>query len=92
MLELTEVKTSLPTLASVRSRSEAMRHNYQIEWQQWAVRVIRHQGLIIKDAAPCTFLHEGRIADFRCEREIEGWIEEIGRSERQPALSMCKRS
>jgi hypothetical protein len=36
------------------------------EGPQRAVHVIRQQGLIVKDAAPCTFLHEGRIADFRC--------------------------
>jgi hypothetical protein len=36
------------------------------QWQVWAVRVIRQQGLIVTDAAPCTFLHEGRRADLRC--------------------------
>ena len=40
-----------------------------VERQLWAVRVIRHQGPTVTDAAPCTFLHEGRIADFRCKRE-----------------------
>jgi hypothetical protein len=28
--------------------------------------VIRHQRLIVTDAASCTFLHEGREADLRC--------------------------
>jgi hypothetical protein len=37
----------------------------------WAVRGIRHQGLTVTDAAPCTFLHKGRKSDLRCKCEVE---------------------
>jgi hypothetical protein len=37
-----------------------------IEWRLWTDNVIIHLGRIVADAATCTFLHEGRIADFRC--------------------------
>ncbi|MFT5871010.1 MAG: hypothetical protein ACI8TF_003142 [Paracoccaceae bacterium] len=45
------------------------------------------------DAAACTFLHEGRIADLRCNRELNGELEESGRSGVTTQLfTMCIRS
>jgi hypothetical protein len=51
--------------------SDKLRHSIATldQWPLRAVRVIRvirHQGPIVTDAAPCTFLHEGRKPDFRC--------------------------
>jgi hypothetical protein len=45
-------------MAAMTGRAAAL--SGMVELPIWAVRFIRHQGLIVKDAAPCTFLHKGR--------------------------------
>jgi hypothetical protein len=55
-------------MSAMRVAAAAWQHHF--DGPVWAVRVIRHQGLIVKDAAPCTFLHEGRVADILRKRKI----------------------
>jgi hypothetical protein len=50
------------------------------ERQDWAVRVIRHQGLIVTDAAPCTFLNEGRKPELRCKRSERQQESDVAKS------------
>ena len=50
------------------------------ERQLWAVRVIRHQGLIVTDAAPCTFLNEGRKPELRCKRSERQQESDVAKS------------
>ena len=56
-------------MAAMTGRAAAL--SGMVELPIWAVRFIRHQGLIVKDAAPCTFLHKGREPDLRCKCELK---------------------
>jgi hypothetical protein len=47
-------------------------------------------GPIVTDAAPCTFLHEGREPDFRCECEKSS-VEDDNRPFPTPAALAAKR-
>jgi hypothetical protein len=52
---------AMPSYARTSAKRKLHRSdNKACECQLWAVHVIRRQGLIITDAAPCTFVREGQ--------------------------------